>query len=37
MSFMKSNFKKYKNHSIRFDLIVVSPRKMPLHLVGFWE
>ncbi|MFT6219528.1 MAG: putative endonuclease [Myxococcota bacterium] len=37
MSFMKSNFKKYKNHSIRFDLIVISPYKMPLHLVGFWE
>ncbi|MFT5703914.1 MAG: putative endonuclease [Rickettsiales bacterium] len=37
MFFMKRNFKKYKFHSIRFDLVVVSPYKMPLHLVGFWE
>ena len=37
MFFMKRNFKKYKFHSIRFDLVVVSPYKMPLHLIGFWQ
>ncbi len=35
--FIKSHQKKYFNHKIRFDLIVVSPYKMPLHLIGFWE
>ena len=37
MAFMATNFKKYYNYSIRFDLIVVSPYKIPLHLPGFWE
>ena len=37
MFFMAANFKKYYNHSIRFDLIVISPYKIPFHLVGFWE
>ncbi len=37
MAFMAANFRKYYNHSIRFDLIVISPYKMPLHLLGFWE
>ncbi len=37
MAFMAANFRKYYNHSIRFDLIVISPYKIPLHLLGFWE
>lgn len=36
ISFIKSN-KKYHQHILRFDLIVVSPYKLPLHLIGFWE
>jgi putative endonuclease len=36
-SFVKTNYKKYSNHNIRFDLIVVSPYKIPFHLLGFWE
>ncbi len=35
--FVKTNYKKYSNHNIRFDLIVVSPYKIPFHLLGFWE
>ena len=37
MVFMAANSKKYYNHSIRFDLMVISPCKMPYHLIGFWE
>jgi putative endonuclease len=37
MAFMAANFRKYYNHSMRFDLIVISPYKIPLHLPGFWE
>jgi len=37
MSFMKFNYKKYQNHNIRFDLIVICPYKIPLHLINFWE
>jgi putative endonuclease len=37
MVFMSANFRKYFGHSTRFDLIVISPRKLPLHLIGFWE
>ncbi len=37
MNFMARNFKKYHDHSTRFDLIIISPYRMPLHLVGFWE
>ncbi|MES2677837.1 MAG: YraN family protein [Pseudomonadota bacterium] len=37
MAFMAANFKKYYNYSIRCDLIVISPYKIPLHLLGFWE
>ena len=37
MAFMGLNFKKYYHHSLRFDLVVVCPYKLPLHLVGFWE
>jgi len=37
MSFIKSNYKKYQNHNIRFDLIVICPYKIPLHLINFWE
>jgi len=36
-SFVKTNYKKYSNHNIRFDLIVVSHYKIPFHLLGFWE
>jgi putative endonuclease len=36
-SFVKANYKKYYNHNIRFDLIVISPFKFPRHFVGFWE
>jgi putative endonuclease len=35
--FMKINSKKYQNHSFSFDLVVISPYKMPLHLINFWE
>ena len=35
-SFIKSNYKKYQNHNIRFDLIVICPYKIPLHLINFW-
>jgi putative endonuclease len=34
--FIKSH-KKYHQHILRFDLIVVSPYKLPLHLTRFWE
>lgn len=37
MFFMTANFKKYFNHSVRFDLIIVSPYKLPKHYQGFWE
>ena len=37
MAFMSANFKKYYNHSIRFDLVVISPYKLPFHMIGFWE
>ena len=37
MSFVKSNYKKYQNHNIRFDLIVICHYKIPLHLINFWE
>ncbi len=35
--FVKSNYKKYFNHNIRFDLVVVSPYKLPCHFINFWE
>jgi putative endonuclease len=37
ISFVKANYKKYQNHNIRFDLIVICPYKIPLHLINFWE
>ena len=37
MSFVKTNSKKYQNYNIRFDLIVICPYKVPLHLMGFWH
>ena len=33
--FIKNHQRKYQNYNIRFDLIVISPFKMPLHLIGF--
>ncbi len=37
ISFVKAHYKKYSHHNIRFDLIVISPYKMPFHLPRFWE
>ncbi len=37
ISFVKSNHKKYHSHNIRFDLMVISRFKFPVHFVGFWE
>ncbi len=37
ISFIKANYKKYSNHNIRFDLIVICPYKIPFHLISFWE
>ncbi len=34
--FVKTH-KKYQNYYLRFDLIAISPYKMPFHLEGFWE
>jgi Holliday junction resolvase-like predicted endonuclease len=28
---------KFKNCGIRCDLIVVLPKKLPQHFIGFWE
>lgn len=36
ISFIKSN-KKYQNYNLRFDLVVVTSYRLPLHLIGFWE
>ena len=36
MLFVKCNFKKYGDCALRFDLVVVHPRKMPVHFIGFF-
>jgi putative endonuclease len=36
-SFIKSNYKKYSNQNVRFDLVVISPYKLPHHFINFWE
>ena len=36
LSLVSAN-KKYQKLAIRFDLVIVQPYKLPLHLVGYWD
>ena len=36
LKFVAKN-KKYQNLGIRFDLVIILPFKMPLHLKGYWD
>ncbi len=34
--FIQKNYKKFCNHSVRFDLIIVKPFCIPKHFIDFW-